>query len=281
MSNIINAIINLVNNPVSELREVYAQKNRANNTGDALEEYIKDLFAGSYHIDNESERLERISEVFSYLGNNSNPPDAILKNGDAIEVKKIESSNSVLALNSSYPKHKLYSNSTMISKDCRTAEQWTEKDMIYSVGIVNKDKLKHLCMVYGLDYCASTDTYERIKDIIKNGVELIPNIEFTKTKELGKINRLDPLGITYLRVRGMWGIENPWKVFDYVYKRDNSKEFSFMCIINQDKWNTFHNISDLLNIMSQNNSLEIIDIKIKNPNNPAQLKNAKLITFYF
>lgn len=47
MSNIINAIYNLVNNPVVELRDFYKSKNRANNMGDALEEYIKDLFANT------------------------------------------------------------------------------------------------------------------------------------------------------------------------------------------------------------------------------------------
>lgn len=148
MSNIINAIINLVNNPVSELREVYARKNRANSAGDALEEYVKDLFADTFNTENELNRLESISKVFSYLGNDSNPPDAMLKDGDAIEVKKIESNNSALALNSSYPKHKLYSNSPMISNECKKSEIWTEKDMIYVVGVVDKktNKLNHLCM---------------------------------------------------------------------------------------------------------------------------------------
>lgn len=37
MSNIINAIINIVNNPIYELRKVYKRNNRANNAGDALE----------------------------------------------------------------------------------------------------------------------------------------------------------------------------------------------------------------------------------------------------
>lgn len=281
MANIINAIINLVQNPVSELRDVYARKNRANNAGDALEEYIKDLFAGTFNTTAESDRLERISEVFSYHGNDSNPPDAMLKDGDAIEVKKIESNNSALALNSSYPKHKLYASSEMLSNACRTAENWTEKDMIYAVGIVNKSMLKHLCMVYGLDYCASIDTYENIKRKIKDGVETIPNIEFTTTKELGKLNRVDPLGITYLRIRGMWGIENPWKVFNYVYERDMSNKFNFMCIINQDKWDTFDNINDLVLLAREDNNLVIKDVRVKNPDNPAQLKNAKLITFNF
>lgn len=42
----------------------------------------------------------------------------------------------------------------------------------------------------------------------------IPNISLTDTRELGKLNKVDPLGITYLRIRGMWGIENPFQVFN-------------------------------------------------------------------
>ncbi len=278
--NIIDAIINLVNNPVTHLVNYYQGRNRANNAGDALEEYIKDLFANTFDF-SEKERLERISEVFSYLGNNSNPPDAMLRGGDAIEVKKIESNGSDLALNSSYPKHKLLSNSTMISQACKSAEKWTEKDIIYVVGIVEKNtnNLKHLCMVYGLDYCASEECYSRIKTTIKNGVEAIPNVEFAESKELGRINRVDPLGITYLRVRGMWGIDNPWSVFDYIYKRKFSKQFNFMCVINEMKWNTFQNVSKLEKLAENNNDLLIENVRIKNPDNPAQLVNAKLISF--
>ncbi len=279
MSNIIEAIINVVNNPIYELRKVYENNNRANSTGDALEEYIKDLFANTLNCQNEYERIEKFSKVFSYLGNNTNPPDCMLKNGDAIEVKKIENKNSSLALNSSYPKSKLYSSSAMISKACKECENWQEKDVIYTIGIIEKNNLKHLCMVYGLDYCADNSIYEKIKSTIKDGVKNIPNIELTETRELGKLNKIDPLGITYLRVRGMWGIENPWKVFSYVYERDFNKNFNFMCIINSNKWNSFSNIDKLITFSKTNPNLNISDIKIKNPNNPANLNNAKLITF--
>lgn len=104
--NIIDAITRLVENPVTNLKDYKIGSNRVNNMGAALEEYIKDLFAGSFGME-EKERVIRLSEVFSYLGNNSNPPDAMLKDGDAIEVKKIESNGSSLALNSSYPKQTL------------------------------------------------------------------------------------------------------------------------------------------------------------------------------
>ena len=279
-NNILRAIINLVKTPKYELKEFYTNHNRANSMGDALEEYIKDIFAGTYTIKDEQKRLKIISESFSYLGNNSNPPDAMLKNGDAIEVKKIENNNSSLALNSSYPKHKLYADSPMISIHCKDAEDWNEKDIIYAVGVVDNNKLLNLSFVYGLDYCASEETYTKIKTKIKDGVEAIPGVEFAETRELGRVNKVDPLGITYLRVRGMWGIENPWTVFKYVYEKDLNSEFNFFAIINEEKYSEFNKedrkeFEDFVN----NSDLSMIKIKIKNPDNPAILKNAYLITY--
>lgn len=277
--NIINAIINLINNPITELVTHYQNHNRANQAGDTLEEYVKDLFANTFNLP-EKERLEKLANVFSYLGNNSNPPDAMLKGGDAIEVKKIESINSALALNSSYPKAKLLSSNDMLSKACRNAEVWSEKDLIYIVGMMDKSSLKHLTMVYGEDYCADQDCYLRIKSTIKNGVENIQGVEFSETKELGRINKVDPLGITYLRIRGMWGIDNPWTVFKYIYERNFNNSFNFMAIINDTKWETLHNRNELLDLQKVNDRLKVSNIKIKNPDNPAKLKNAKLITYY-
>lgn len=88
--NIVNAIINLVKHSTLVLAEQSGGNNRANDMGTALEEYIKNLFSDSFEL-SANDRLERWEEVFSYLGNNSNPPDIMLKNGDAIEVKKIQS----------------------------------------------------------------------------------------------------------------------------------------------------------------------------------------------
>lgn len=279
MSNIINAIIQLVENPKFELRKYSESHNRANNMGEALEEYIKDIFAGTVNESDDNIRNQKLSEVFSYLGNQNNPPDSMLRGGDAIEVKKIESNDSSLALNSSYPKAKLFANSPMIKNACRTCENWTVKDMIYAVGVVDDNNIKSLALVYGDDYCAEKSVYEQIKTVIKDGVESISGVEFAETKELGRINRVDPLGITYLRVRGMWGIENPFSVFDYVYKRDYSKKFNFMALINNEKYYSFDNYSTLEEMCENIVGLKIADVKIKNPNNPAQLKEAKLITY--
>lgn len=275
--NIINAIYNLVTNPVIDIVPYYVNRNRANGAGDAFEEYIKDLFTNAFNLQ-DADRLEAINDAFSYVGNNSNPPDAMLRGGDAIEIKKIEKIGAPLALNSSNPRNRLRSTDPMISTACRLAENWTSKDVIYAVGYVPENHLIHLSMVYGLDYCASEECYNHIKSTIVNGVQAIPNVELAETHELGRFNRVDPLGITYLRVRGMWGIENPTKVFRYVYERDTTKRFTFMCIINDTKWNSFYNV-DLITGLN-NPQFAIQDVRIKDPNNPANLVNAKLITFF-
>lgn len=281
MPNIIDAIYNLATDFSRNLNRQANGLNRANQMGGALEEYVKDLFADTLHIENEQERLIQLSETFSYLGNQNNPPDMILRHGDAIEVKKVIGKDATLALNSSYPKDKLFSHSPLITQQCKNCEpNWIEKDIIYVVGVVPKNEaLQSLCMVYGMDYAANHEIYERIKNTITTGIRLIPDVEFTETNELAKVKKIDPLGITDLRVRGMWSIASPFKVFDYVYQRDVEKSFNFMCLINLEKYQSFDNVSKIENLINQIADFQIVDIMIKNPNNPAQLKSAKLITF--
>ena len=139
--------------------------------------------------------------------------------------------------------------------------------------------LNSLCMVYGIDYAADNSTYEKIKEIIVSGVNNIPDVEFAPTNEIAKVKKVDPLGITDLRVRGMWSIENPFKVFNYIYRRDFDKKFNFMCVIRETKYSSFENKSLIENCVGSIQGFNIVDVKIKNPNNPALLENAKLITF--
>ena len=134
-------------------------------------------------------------------------------------------------------------------------------------------------MIYGRDYCASDECYNRIRQQIKTGVESIPGVEFSQTRELGRVNRTDPLGITYLRIRGMWHIENPWRVFDYIYQRNFQASFTFMCIVNSELWSRLKNHEEIIKLQENYPALKVIDAKIKNPDNPAQLKTAKLIHY--
>ena len=276
---VLDEIYNIVRHKNFALKEFYSGNNRANNMGDALEHYIKDAFAGTFHINDELPRLNIYNEKFSWLGSKNNPPDIMIRGGDAIEVKKMQNAKSALALNSSYPKAYLNHTNPMITDDCKSCENWTVKDLIYCIGHSSDINLHSLWMVYGSIYAAKQETYQRIKTIISDGIKQTPDVVFSDTKELGRVNKVDPLGITHLRIRGMWQIENPRKTFYYLHKSTEDKEFELICIIPNDKYNSFPQESrkKIENIIEDGFTIE--DTKVKDPNNPANLLDCKLIKF--
>lgn len=276
-TNILKAIINLVETKDNNIMQIYKSNTRINNVGDALEYYVKDLFCGTIKS-GISEKENAYAENFSYLGNQNNPPDFIIKNGDAVEVKKIGGLKSAIALNSSYPKEKLFLRDTFITEACRRCEKWEEKDYVYSVGTVIDKKVKLLWFVYGDCYAANKSTYERILKAMKNGVKQIKGVQLSETREIGKIKKVDPLGITLLRIRGMWHIDNPIKAFDYIANYNKEKEFTMFAIMKKSKYLSFPE-KDRKQIEAS--KLSISDIKIKDPNNPASRLDAKLIKVVF
>ncbi len=277
-TNLLIALKNIVDKPVTSLVSHYSSSNRMNNVGEALELYVKDIFCNSLAVETLAEKNEIFSHYFSYIGNQNNPPDLMIQGGDAIEVKKIESLNSGIALNSSYPKNKLHSDSVMITKACRDCEDWTEKDLLYVVGVTKNGILKSLWFVYGDCYAADNETYERIRTKISSGLRELTDVEFAETNELGRVNRVDPLGITYLRIRGMWHIENPNKVFDYVAE-NSAADFSVNALMLKSKYDAFpaedkHALESI-----QTSDFSIKTVAIKSPDNPAKLLDAILISF--
>lgn len=286
MTNLLQAIATIINNPIPNLVNYYKNqsRNRINALGDALEYYIKDAFANTIHEADLSKKFEKYNDLFSWSGNQNNPPDLIIKNGDAIEVKQIQVASTQIPLNSSYPKSKLFSDSPQIASACRTCENWTEKDLLYAIGVTGTDSqeqtLKKLWLIYGDCYAASKEYYERIRNQIATGINAIPDVEFSKTRELGRVNKVDPLGITYLRIRGMWGIENPERVYNYIHTGyDATASFQVIVIMRENKYLSF-SIDD--RTMVESISLpgwSISNQKIKSPDNPASLIPAKIMSY--
>ncbi|MEA2048213.1 MAG: NgoPII family restriction endonuclease [Campylobacterota bacterium] len=123
------------------------------------------------------------------------------------------------------------------------------------------------------------EAYERIKNTISSGISTIPDVEFTETKELGKVKKVDPLGITDLRIRGMWHIDNPNKIFNYIYEYDETKEFQLITLMKKEKYDLLpEEDRDAVETMNSER-IEVKDVRIKNPNNPVQLVDAKLLVF--
>lgn len=278
MTNILDAIVNIVNFPNINIQNQNLGRNRVNNVGEALEIFVKNAFANVLNIDDEEIKIEKYQQIFSWLGNQNYPPDIMIRDGDAIEVKKTQNASSGLALNSSYPKANIRSDGPMITAECRRCEDWVEKDLIYCVGHTDDESLKSLWMVYGNIYAAKHETYQVIKKKITDGIDEIPNVELAETNELGRVNRVDPLGITNLRIRGMWHIQNPRRVFDYIHRQTHNN-FELVAIIPTIKYNSFPDISRNRIEAFSNARLSIQDKRVKDPNNPAVLIDVKLIIF--
>lgn len=279
MSNVLIAIKNLMMNQVTsaDTSQNSEYKNRINNVGAALESLIKDSFCNTFSNDISSKH-NIYSQVFSYIGNQNNPPDLIIKNGDAIEIKKIENKNAgSLALNSSFPKNKLYSDSSLITIDCKNCEPgWVEKDICYIVGQINKNgKIGSISFVYGDCYCAKPEVYTKIKNQVTDSI-LELGIECHKTNEIAKIKKVDPLGITDLRVRGMWSIQHPHKLFASIITATDKTYI--MAIMTKQKFDCYD-----ANLVQELKELGVVikAVNIQNPNNPAQLIEARLIEYIF
>ena len=202
--------------------------------------------------------------------------------GDAYEVKKIGTLDNDLALNSSYPKHKLYSNDRRIKRECKICDggSWTEKGIVYIVGTVARNTLKSLWFVYGDCYAASLEHYTHIAAQITDSITG-SGIELGTTTELARVNRVDPLGITNLRVRGMWSIQHPARVFAYILHRNHrSVPVSMTAIMRAENYLSFNEQHRAdLEALRDNVTVFIDDVHIRDPNNPANMIDAKMIQF--
>lgn len=279
-TNILKAFNNLSKSESFRLTELYSGQNRMNNVGTALEYFVKDIFCSSIDVIGLDIKDKKHSEDLSYLGNQNNPPDFIVKNGDAVEVKKIAGLVGSIQLNSSYPKSKLHRDDVRLRKSCRECDggNWSEKDILYVVGSVSNGAIKVLWFVYGDCYAADREVYEKTFKSISKKIHEIDQLEFTaKTNEIAGVRKIDPLGITYLRVRGMWGIDTPHKVFGPLTGFNRESDFSAFALMLDEKYKSFSK-QDRDDIES-NLKIKIKSVEIKSPNNPANYLKAKLICF--
>lgn len=276
--NSLSAFKAIISHPFAAVSYISNSKNRANQTGDALEVFVKDAYSGLLGREiTEEERMAQYGQVFSWGGNTSNPPDALIRGGDGIEVKKIESLTSDIALNSSFPKNKLHADDSRVATGAKLAENWTERDIVYAVGTVNSTEVKRLWLIYGDCLAATRETYERLFKVIGDGIRTIPDIEFHETNEIAKVKHVDPLAITGLRVRGMWTLQNPSRLYSELVNPTSSRQFYLL--MREEKYQSFaeHQREELeqLQLDGYTNSV----IEIRDPNNPDKLIQARLFKY--
>jgi hypothetical protein len=275
--NLLSSIVNIINYGNLDL-SLYATKSeiRINAAGERLEFYIKDSLANSFHISGEHEKKKAHQKICSWLGNQNNPPDIIIRGGDAFEIKKSIGKRGGIQLNSTHPKNMLHVDDPKIISHVKNCEPgWKEKDIFYVMGQVQNQQLNHLFYIHGKCYAADRKIYQKIVKIVSEATQNA-NLEFQRTNELGRVNRVDPLGITTLRIRGMWIIKHPNRVFSYIYSPPKHG-FGLVVLMLKEKYESYpeENRMRIIN----HNLISVKEVQIDSPNNKANRLDAVLITF--
>ncbi|KJE49326.1 NgoPII family restriction endonuclease [Acidiplasma sp. MBA-1] len=238
-----------------------------NSVGSAFEEYVKDLLTGRFYP-GPHERTQAFSNEYSWLGNQNFPPDAIAAGGDAFEIKKHEKPASIIALNSSHPRDVLSRDDPMLTQECRDSMGTSPLDLFYIVGTVTKGVARSIYFVQGKCYAASSSIYQSISSRLSDAVRKAmreSGLQYSETRELGRINRADPLGRASLRVRGMWQIQDPSRAFAGIAPPLDGKEFFAYAIMEEEKY---------ISIGQAAGGANVAKARIPSPNNPARPMDA-------
>lgn len=214
--NVLVGFMSLMDNAGADLRVLPSGKNRANSVGAAFELFVKEAFADILGEDiDEVSRDAILNQRFSWLGDDNKSPDALLRGGIALEIKKSESLAGAIQLNSSPPRQKLLRDDPRVSTGAKNAENWVERDLAYVVGHTSQTFLERVWIVYGDCLAANAGVYSEIFDLVKESISshLEDGILEEHTTELAKLKKVDPQDRSDLRVRPMWSLESPDKAF--------------------------------------------------------------------
>jgi hypothetical protein len=80
--------------------------------------------------------------------------------------------------------------------------------------------------------------------------------------EIGRLNKVDPLKATSLRVRGMWLLDHPAKVFNDFFVKPQEQVFVLNALVSASKWDEYSTeLIDEVNALSHKGlKVERIDL---------------------
>lgn len=273
MTNILTSLQNISQCRNFHLSEISQNvENIVSVQGKPLEAFVRASFCG---IPDSGEIINPSDKVFCYEGSVNNPPDAMLnENGDAIEIKKVQTIGTI-HLNSSLPKQTLSIDDKTLTDNARTCENWKERDMLYVIGHVVSNKIKSLFFMYGDCVFKNTQFYLDRFNQIKNSLGEIEGLDQTGN-EYGTVKNADGLNIhTNMRLRPLNSFDHPFKIFQDNFTFDHSRDFSLFAIMRNEKFEDFDDDS------KSDIKSSAINMQHKIIQNPDNKENLKVNTFTF
>lgn len=279
-TNTLFAYKNILDHNSTKLPPIISKKgNSSNNQGDSFEIFIKDMYCKTSMQYPYLEDKERdYKNYLSWLGDSKHFPDMIVRGGEGVEIKKL-STFANLPLNSSFPKNYIYPDTQNLPTEIIDSS-WTQKNVVYATCNVPKKnnsqaKCSTVWLAYGNTFVADKKVYLNMIDGIRAGAKSAnQQASFVKSKELARIQNVDLKKYTTLRVRGMWELLNPQKVFSQYLNKTNlvvpaGTTRVNMIVLDSDFQNMVQ--PDFSNLINQNR-LVITQIDIPDPNKNGTLK---------
>jgi hypothetical protein len=199
----------------------------------------------------------------------------MIRGGDAVEVKTHRGIGQI-QLNSSPPKRKLKATDPRIQGGCKNSEVWNEKDFLYFIGKTNDEYVEALWLIDGRCMADEEKTYDLIFDKISLTVS---DLGGEPGNEIGRLNDVDNLKATSLRVRAMWLLEHPANLFEAIFTPTKSNSFVLNVLISLDKWNTYNTKEKNAVYELRGHDLEINQIQIPDSGKSDQLLQAVHISW--
>jgi hypothetical protein len=244
--------------------------------GEGLELWVKHFLAGTIGHADEDAITKTWQEIFSFHGGVNNPPDVIIRDSLAVEVKKTQSVAGALQLNSSWPLRKLKCSDSHITQECREAELWTEKPFLLIVGRVNP-VLRSITSLWIVDGRCLSDDESVYETLMAKARTAMLNLGGSTTREIGKFDDMDSLNRTILRVRPMFTLNHPAKIFEDIFCRQDGKQFILNILMLKSSYLEFSEF-DRNEIESKEKGLLIQELVIKDPTDSLSTINAILIS---
>jgi hypothetical protein len=206
--------------------------------GEGLELWVKHFLAGTINRPDDNVITSIWDDIFSFHGGTNNPPDVMVRNSIAVEVKKTESRSKTLQLNSSWPIRTLSVSDQHITQECRESEQWEEKPFLLVVGRVNSSvkRIENISIVDGR--CLS-DHESVYLDLIVKAQKLMLELGGNETREIGRFNSVDARNRTSLRVRPMFYLVNPAITFQDFFISNDWDNFTINVLLPESSYEAF------------------------------------------
>ena len=244
--------------------------------GEGLELWVKHFLAGTIGHADDSVVEEIWSKKFSFHGGTNNPPDVMIKKSIAVEVKKTENASGTIQLNSSWPIRSLLREDSHITQECREAEDWVEKPFLFITGRINPTT-KSSGALWIVDGRCLSD-HETVYETLMAGARAsMLTLGSEKTREIGKFNSVDSLQRTALRVRPMFALNHPAKIFEDIFQNQGTHQFILNVLIPRNSFTQFPE-DQQLELTNKNRNIQVRNLEIPDPTHKSQKIDATLIS---